>query len=269
MLYDDQLAADLAEHAATVYRHPDEYALWTIDRGFDGAFIIPRGSSQVGIAYSAERIVVAARGSSELGDWGENALTIPWAWRDVFPVGRSHLGFHIQARRVRKEFCSSITALLRRCPSAEIYVTGHSLGGALSVYLARFLSLAGAEAKAVYTFESPRVFTKAGARWFDGRYGDRTFRVVITRQGVPDIVTRVPPSAWGWQHVGQPVVIRDGIRYESEEAWELARATHPVRPLAQWRILSTLLTSVRAHLADLMVRDLRAIRAPGRHNSAH
>lgn len=259
--YSDELALRLAEHARAVYAAPDDYWRWALGRGFEGAVIAAAGSTQVGIAYSPGEIIVAARGSSQLGDWGENVLSLPFRWPSVFPCGRVHLGFRIQAARIRRKFESAFAAASRLCPSARVYVTGHSLGGALSIFLARLLSLSGRTAEAVYTFESPRVGTKRFSEWYAEIYGQKTFRVVMVRRGVADIVTRVPPSSWGWQHVGRPIIIRDGWRYESEDAWQAARARHPVRPLAQWRVLGGLLQSVRAHLADDMVKDLEAVLA--------
>lgn len=258
MRYDDHLALDLGEHAAAVYKEPHEYERWVWRRGFAGSTIIPRGSTQVGIAYSPERIIVAARGSSQWGDWGENALCFPWGWKPVFPVGRTHFGFQMQARRIRKEFIETMADLRERYPAAKVYVTGHSLGGALATFITHFLALAGARAEATYTFESPRVFKAEASLWFNAEYGDHTFRVVIAREGSADIVSRLPPSAWGWTHVGQPVIIRDGIRYETEMAWQAMRSKHPVKPLAHWRLLTRLVTAARAHLSEDMVRDLRA-----------
>jgi hypothetical protein len=248
----------LAEHAEAVYGTAHDFFSWALDRGCVGADIIERGSTQVGITYTPERIVIAARGSSQWGDWGENLLAFRWAWRSVFPAGKVHAGFLIQARRVGLEFTRTLSRLRNRYPDAEVYITGHSLGGALCHFLARLAELVGARPAAVYTFEAPRAGNETWARWYDGRYGERTWRVVAIRRGQADIVTRVPPSALGWRHVGRPMMLHDGVPYGSEEEWQTARAAHPVRPLAWWRLLSGFVASLEAHRCGALVAELRA-----------
>jgi triacylglycerol lipase len=253
--FDPRLALDLALHAQAVYLPAHEFALWALDHA-DGSDIIPRRSTQVGITYSPRRIVVVARGSSQWGDWGENFLALRARYRALFPVGRVHLGFQIQARRIAAEFRRTIAKLRQMYPAAEVYVTGHSLGGALCAFLLRLLDLDNVPVMAVYTFESPRVGDEAFSSWYDGLYGDATFRVVAIREGCADIVTRLPPSALGWRHVGRPIMICDGHLYESEAAWQAARSAHPVAPLPWWRIGSRLATGVGAHLCGPLVEEL-------------
>lgn len=262
MPYSDSLSLLLARHAVAAYQRPDDFWQWAIDQNYEGAVSIERGSTQIGIAYSEERIVIAARGSSQLGDWFENALSFRVPWRALFPFGTVHFGFQLQARRIVEEFRQTICRLHRRYPKAEVYVTGHSLGGALCPFIARLLDLESIRATAVYTFESPRIGNEAFARWFDGRYGNETYRVVAVRNGVVDLVPRIPPSSWGYWHVGQPIMIRDGYRYPEEsspEAWEKLRKQHPVKALAHWRIFSRLSMGVQAHFGAKLVRDLEEI----------
>ena len=76
----------------------------------------------------------------------------------------------------------------------KLYVTGHSLGGALAMlYAFRCEGLSHtvaitAQASAVVTFGQPRVGDAAFARDYDARLGDVTLRVVHEC----DIVPRVP-----------------------------------------------------------------------------
>lgn len=257
--FDISLAYELAQHSGAAYLAPDDYWQWAMDHGWDSPLIATAGSTQVGVCISPKRIIVAARGSQALGDWGENFLAFPWAWRRLFPLGRTHAGFQLQARRIARKFLRAIITARRRFPSAEIYVTGHSLGGALAPFLVRILAQSGISVAGVYTFEAPRALTTAAARWFDGEYRDQTFRVVAIRRGAADIATRLPPSALGWQHVGRPVMIRDGRLFESEEAWQAARAAHPVAPLPWWRIGSRMVAGVGAHMCAALVAELKVL----------
>ena len=252
--YSPSLALRLAEHSAAVYYLPHQFARWSLDQRHAGAMTIERGSTQVGVAYGPDGIIVAARGSEAIGDWGENLAAWRVRWKPV-PHGRVHVGFRWQASRVAVELEDAVSALVMRYPDAPVYITGHSLGGALAVLLAPLLRPCGADA--IYTFEAPRAGNAAFSAWYDRLYGERTFRVVCIRRGCADLATRIPLSACGWWHVGQPVMIRDGIPYESEAAWEQARAAHPVKPLAQWRIISRLAAGVQAHKAVTLVEELR------------
>lgn len=256
--YSPSLALYLAEHATAVYFIPHQFHRWALDRHI-GATVIERGSTQVGIAYGPEAIVVAARGSESIGDWGENLAAWRGRW-DVIPSGAVHVGFRRQAKRVAAELLETVSALRSRYQEAPVYITGHSLGGALASLLAPLLSRVNVQPSAIYTFESPRPGNREFSAWYDRTYGNRSFRVVCIRKGVADLVTRIPPSAWGWWHVGRPIMLRDGRVYESERAWEEARASHPVKALAQWRIISRLAVGVQAHAAAALTEELRAIR---------
>ena len=97
MRYDPHLSLDLAEHASVVYRLPHQFARWALERGYAGSTVIERGATQVGVAYSESRIVVACRGSSERLDWIENMLAFRVPWLRIFPVGSVHVGFRRQA----------------------------------------------------------------------------------------------------------------------------------------------------------------------------
>jgi hypothetical protein len=259
--FDAVLAVELLEHAQAVYRYPDQLTSWVVGKGFDGACIIPRRSTQVGITYSPDTIVIAARGSSQWGDWGENLLALKCRYRALFPEGRVHLGFRTQAGRIAQEFRDLMEVLRGKYPNAKVYVTGHSLGGALCAFLVRLCAIDGIPVEAVYTFESPRIGDQDFALWYDATYGCRTFRVVAIRRGCTDLVTRLPLSGFGWRHIGRPTMIVDGQIYESNALWEKARARHPVRPLPWWRVASRLKASIGAHLCDSLLSELRAVAA--------
>lgn len=70
--------------------------------------------------------------------------------------GKVHRSFYQAFERIRDPLIQKVNILCQKHPGAKIYVTGHSLGGALAV-------LAGAEISnfqnvtAVYTFGEPRV----------------------------------------------------------------------------------------------------------------
>ena len=79
--------------------------------------------------------------------------------------------------------------MLKKYPNALIYVTGHSLGGAIAVLTAAELSLEKYDYNlaTVYTYGKPRVGNKKFASWFDDRLDG--FRIIHNK----DIVPANPP----------------------------------------------------------------------------
>lgn len=89
-----------------------------------------------------------------------------------------------------------------RAGERVLYITGHSLGGALAtLFAARLASDAAARdwRFQVYTFGCPLVGDRAFAAAFDRLTLGRVFRCV---HGA-DAVTQVPPRALGFSHVGE------------------------------------------------------------------
>jgi len=264
MQYDRRLSLDLGEHAIAIYELSNGFDRWARERGYVGADIIDRGATQIGIAYSPERITIVARGSSQFGDWVNNftPFRARWITRTIangvqMAPGRIHLGFRLQIERAAIELLVTVRELRSRYPNAAIMVTGHSLGGALATLIRVLLEHDAIPVAATYTFESPRVGNGEWARWYDRKYGSDTFRVVNINTGEQDIVTRVPLSCFGWRHVGGPVILCEGRAYESEKLWEDHRRRNPVGILTHLRVVRRAWLSVAAHLGQSLLRELR------------
>jgi hypothetical protein len=94
----------------------------------------------------------------------------------------------------------SVMQAISAAPAKAIFVTGHSLGGALAVLTAQAIK-ATPEAKlaAVYTFGMPRVGDAQFAEPYDTSIGDVTYRLVHGE----DMVPTVAPEGIGFRHVGR------------------------------------------------------------------
>jgi hypothetical protein len=120
---------------------------------------------------------------------------------DIKPTdGGAAEGFDTAMRAVEFDILSRLP------PDGQVFVTGHSLGGALAVLLADQLNTMGKSITAVYTFGMPR----PGRRNFADRYNadplaNRTYRLVYGEDIVPTVA---PSEPLGFRHVGQylPVV---------------------------------------------------------------
>ena len=101
---------------------------------------------------------------------------------------------------------SVVRGLLAKHPGAKIYVTGHSLGGALAALYTGMLHYNGeteivSKIAAVYTFGQPRVGDEKFAKYMMQHLTDsRYFRVVYCN----DLVPRVPfdDELFAFKHFG-------------------------------------------------------------------
>jgi hypothetical protein len=165
-----------------------------------------------GWAYVAEGdalIVLAFRGTRSAANW-ETDLH---AWL-IHPAGtdgslRVHEGFYRAferlsdgAKGIRQKIREIEAATAGRIP---IYITGHSLGGALAQIAAAVL--ASDQIAACYTFGSPRV----GNSFFDLWVKPPSYRVI----NYADIVPQVPlaiPVVLSYRHSGDPRYLPDQVR---------------------------------------------------------
>jgi hypothetical protein len=119
-----------------------------------------------------------------------------------------HQGFHNALDIVWNDIKG---ALERSKPIAHLIVTGHSLGAALAALCAyRITDELGVIPDAVYAFGMPRVGTTAFAAAYNDRLGDRTYRLI---HGT-DVVSTVPPSKFGFHHVGRCVMCNAHERFD-------------------------------------------------------
>ncbi|WP_437586739.1 lipase family protein [Sorangium sp. So ce1000] len=104
-----------------------------------------------------------------------------------------------------RHLVGALEEALRFKPQA-LYITGHSLGGAMAV-LAAALIYSDEELRelrtllrGIYTFGQPMVGDKAFARAFETAFGNKLFRHVYAR----DVVPHLPPRTTGiFEHFGQ------------------------------------------------------------------
>ena len=137
-----------------------------------------------------------------------------------------HRGFLAAWLSVR----NNVISTLATWPGKRLFLTGHSLGGALAMLAAADLHIAAAaqEIAGVYTFGQPRVGNKVFAQMFDMMLRDRTFRVVHRA----DIVPHVPWLLGRYRHAGIECFFdRDGS-YRENPPWLWQTG---MEALATWR----------------------------------
>lgn len=158
------------------------------------------------VAETEKFVVVAFRGTTSRKDFRTD-LQSRFNVSRVEIEGRSadvsvHYGFYLSFSKVEDQ----IKKLLLKAGDKPIFLTGHSLGGALALVASAALGadpVLGDRIAAVYTFGAPRV----GKRDFADYVKAPHYRIV--NQG--DIVPLVPPT-WlrGYAHTGEPIVLKEG-----------------------------------------------------------
>ena len=172
---------------------PTELELRLKDGGFELAQIFDWDNVQAFLAVNAvEFAVLAFRGTADREDWGIdlNAITVPM---DGFPGVRVHKGFWDAFSAQRDQIKAAVDEYV---PSdLGLYITGHSLGGALAQIASAVLERDNLAA--CYTYGSPRVATIR----FDLDVKCPNYRLINHW----DLVPGVPlPVIMGYYHAGDP-----------------------------------------------------------------
>ena len=141
---------------------------------------------------------MAFRGTNEVADWLDNINV--FSTKELF--GEFHRGFWKAVEDVWQPINEKIQSLQSQ-NKLPIFMTGHSLGGAMATIAAARLIHEDKPFTSVYTFGQPRVMTRETARIFNLECKDRFFRFHNNN----DIVTRVPARIMGYSHVGSYLYI--------------------------------------------------------------
>lgn len=181
--------AYLAYCAEAVYRNPEDSKLLLEQLGFkiNGTehFIdFPDTNTQAIAVGDDEKIIIAFRGTENLDDWKTNINLAKAVWK----VGMVHAGFYHSIQSVWPTAIARLESL--RTKNQPIWLTGHSLGGALATLACATIDneLPDYEIAGIYTFGQPRVGDGIFTKFCDERTKERFFRVVNNN----DIVPRIP-----------------------------------------------------------------------------
>lgn len=195
------LMAKLAYRAYELFDKDDASFKKFSDALCGGGFVsceglIDRDIGTAGYAVDgSDMIVIVFRGTENELDWTTNLNT-----RFVALQGgtRVHTGFFQAYWPIRDAMFAFVTSAIR-AKQRPVYITGHSLGGALALMATAELAnhddaLIRDSIAACYTFGCPR----AGDSSFDQYVKAPLYRIT---NGV-DLVPAIPPAFLGYRHVG-------------------------------------------------------------------
>ncbi|MFO1462904.1 MAG: lipase family protein [bacterium] len=168
--------------------------------------------SQVPIAYIATRgssIYLVFRGTKTIVEWLDDADVAQVRYDFVSSGGLTEAGFTKVYATIESDLVATVQQLAQSGNFTTLYVTGHSLGGALAV-------LAAPQLAAQTTFTVPVLYTFAGPRAGNPHFVAQTYaplvttswRVVNTNDLVPKLPSEVTvvffnnlPKTFFYEHV--------------------------------------------------------------------
>lgn len=213
LAYLSQWAQIAYENKLTIHQRLQTESL---DVDIDTCFIShPETDTQCIVFGDAKKIIVVFRGTEgKIRDWRTDRKFIRAKWKGE---GTVHRGFNEAMESVWSDVEQQIQAL--RTDQQKIWLTGHSLGGALATLTAArtALHLSPEDIGGVYTFGQPRVGDFDFSDDYNGALKDKTFRVVNNN----DVVTRVPFQTFGYSHVGtlKYFDVNGKLKSDSELGW--------------------------------------------------
>lgn len=204
-VYSADNAKVLAQAATMAYNAPQECKAWAIKQGFspERFEFFDVNDTQGFVAENDQALIVAFRGTqpNRPVDWMSDAQAVHSPWSHT--VGKVHKGFY-DALNIgwKRDDQHTLPRRLLGHGDKTIWITGHSLGGALAELCAARASFDSAMGhvpiQGVYTFGQPRVGDDAFASLLNHALGSRIYRFVNDR----DIVPRVPFYSMGYRHYG-------------------------------------------------------------------
>lgn len=208
-------AVFLAQASQAAYSQDAEADAWARSAGFPGGVnSFSRQNVQGFWAVHGQIALLSLRGTQSAAHWIRNLTVAP----SNHQWGRVHLGFHDGIVDVEEDMRAFIDAARG---TRFVWVTGHSLGGAMALIAAARLKMSGI-VSTTYTYGQPKMcfsnFADRFATELPGRY------VRFVNQN--DVVPRIPPF---YIHFGNlKRIVRPGVL----ESFSLESAAAP-DPLSQ------------------------------------
>jgi triacylglycerol lipase len=175
----------------------------------------------VGRNDATQTVIVSFRGTETPQDWLQDFDALAFPFPDVANSGLVHQGFDAVYRTIRESVIAGVNAV--RPNAASLWVTGHSLGGAVAVLAAFDLAknTVAPLVPQIYSFAGPRVGDDVFKKNFD-----QTIPLCYRVWNRWDIVPQLPAPPQ-YIHVGQGIEVDGGFTLDLAKAHNLAESYKP------------------------------------------
>ena len=176
-----EVAHILAVASLIAYKNESAVKQNMADWGFSECHFFSKEDTQGFIASDSKAAILSFRGSQSAGDW---LIDI-----DVRTAERSYAGETVSVHRGFARGYDAVATIvqdtLAEIPAEQLWITGHSLGGALANLAAAELLEFSDQVLGVYTFGQPKVGFNAYDHVLKPKYKDRYFRIVNDHRSCP------------------------------------------------------------------------------------
>jgi len=225
-----------------------------------------------------KRVVMIFRGTSSTGDWFKDALILQTSLDN--PASKLNISDYPQKIGIHSGFAKALLkdkdgptgyvekiigelkAVMEKNPDYDLYIAGHSLGGALATLFGFYLASSGDDTFVknspiqVFSVSSPRVGNKAFRDTFknlEERGLLRHARIYNAR----DKVAMLPYAGGAYRHVGLEIKLRiEGLEprldYPRYEGW-----TQSSKSVSTWQQIVSTADAVKFHGCPLVRRRLK------------
>ena len=206
-----QNALAFANASSLAYTEPDEYKKVLTEWGFLKVYPLDKGGTQGFVAKKNDILLIAFRGTEKSKI--EDILADVLVFQKNTQLGKIHYGFLKALQFIWEDLLKALEELQDN--NQDIWITGHSLGGALATLAAAKLASEGKQnIKGIYTYGKPRVGNMDFKLNFEKLFKTSAYRITNFR----DPVSIIPFSfsrilkwniALQYKHSGQMVLFNE------------------------------------------------------------
>lgn len=242
-----QQSALFARISNLAYKSPKEANKIFKKMGFKSTFY-DRDGSQAYIVENDNDLIIACRGT-EPKEWSDikTDLNIDRV-SSKSGQGLVHQGFRDYTDKIWEPVKTHVLKNLNK----NVWLTGHSLGAAMSTLMAKRLVLdpLNVEIQALFTFGSPRV----GDRKYINQFNNKVVHHRWVNDG--DIVTKIPFSPWYYHcgkkhHIGQDGLIIKNVEDKNTILKIIKLSTGFTKG-----IINLIMKDIKSHSSELYVQHI-------------
>ena len=238
-LHESQRRVLMAKFAKYAYFDHQEAKQVAKATGFNKTEFYDIAGAQVYLFFNADDLVISCRGTQP-GEMNDVMADLEVFKSDSVTGTKIHQGFKEEVDKIY----DLVEERVERLAGHKIWVTGHSLGGAMATILAQRLEFTGGhDVDTLYTFGSPRAGGPKFRAWCDKHLKHQRF--VNNNDVVPCV-----PTFFRWRHSGNCHYIKSTGEVTNLGRWSSER----IRDKG-WSLLRTILRGRLDFISDHNIDD--------------